>query len=248
MPPPRGMRPGRVCDVDRLAARVGGEQLQALPASVRTHGIGACMVEATDEERQGLRRRSVLVLAAAGIDPSHPGVLRGVVDDFARQAQRCSAGNPRQRLRHRVQPRLVAAHARPREHPAARDCRRPVRSRSAPAARSRWRARARAATGATAAGVAARRPRLDGASANEPCAAIFGTPPISVSACFIAFAAQRRRRGLGDTCLDNRRPTSVHGHRPPVLRLRARCRGCEAVIETVRRDRGTAAQRGKSRP
>jgi hypothetical protein len=242
------MRPGRVCDVDRLAARVGGEQLQALPASVRTHGIGACMVEATDEERQGLRRRSVLVLAAAGIDPSHPGVLRGVVDDFARQAQRCSAGNPRQRLRHRVQPRLVAAHARPREHPAARDCRRPVRSRSAPAARSRWRARARAATGATAAGVAARRPRLDGASANEPCAALFGTPPISVSACFIAFAAQRRRRGLGDTCLDNRRPTSVHGHRPPVLRLRARCRGCEAVIETVRRDRGTAAQRGKSRP
>jgi hypothetical protein len=244
------MRPGRVCDVDRLAARVGGEQLQALPASVRTHGIGACMVEATDEERQGLRRRSVLVLAAAGIDPSHPGVLRGVVDDFARQAQRCSAGNPRQRLRHRVQPRLVAAHARPREHPAARDCRRPVRSRSAPAARSRWRARARArtATGATAACVAARRPRLDGASANEPCAAIFGTPPISVSACFIAFAAQRRRRGLGDTCLDNRRPTSVHGHRPPVLRLRARCRGCEAVIETVRRDRGTAAQRGKSRP
>jgi hypothetical protein len=248
MPPPRGMRPGRVCDVDRLAGRVGGEQLQALPASMRTHGIGACMVEATYEERQGLRRRSVLVLAAAGIEPSHPGVLRGVVDDFARQAQRCSAGDPRQRLRHCVQPRLVAAHARPREHPAARDCRPPVRSRSAPAARSRWRARARAATGAAAAGVAARRHRVDGASANEPCAAIFGTPSISVSACFIAFAAQRRRRGLGDTCLGNRRPTSVHGHRPSVLRLRARCRGCEAVIEAVHRDRGTAAQRGKSRP
>ena len=39
--PPRGMRPGRIRDVDRLAARVGGEHVQALPASVRTDGIGA---------------------------------------------------------------------------------------------------------------------------------------------------------------------------------------------------------------
>ena len=245
MPPPRGMRPGRIRDVDRLAARVGGERVQALPASVRTDGIGACMVEAADEEREGLRRRSVPVLAAAGVEPSCPGVLRGVVDDFARQAQRRSAGDPRQRLRHRVQPHLVAAHARPREHPAARDGRSPVRRRSVPAARRRL--RARAATSATAARVAARRHRVDGAAANEPCATPCGALSIASSACFIAFAAQRRRRGLGNACLSNRRPTSVHGHRPPVLRLRARCRGCEAGIEAVRGDRGTAAQRGKPR-
>jgi len=216
--------------------------VQALAASVRTDGIGACVVEAADEERKRLRRRSVPVLAAAGVEPSCPGVLRGVVDDFARQVQRRGAGDPRQRLRHLVQRHLVAAHARPREPPAARDGRSPVRRRSVPAARRRL--RARAATGATAAGVAARRHTVDGAAANEPCAIPCGALTIASSAGFIAFAAQRRRRGLGDACLGNRRPTSVRGHRPPVRHLRARCGGCEAGIEAVH---GGSWHRGAAR-
>jgi hypothetical protein len=225
MPPPRDTYLGRFRDAERLGARVCGEQVPKLSAAMRTHGIGAYVAEDADEERNRVHRQCLLSLAVAGLEPSHPGFLGGVVDDFARQARCRGSGDARKLVRDRAQPRLVGAHARPRMHTATNFWWPPVRCRIRLAAHKSRRAHTTAS--ATAACAAMRRRRIDPAPTRWPCAAQSRTPSFSSIAGGIVLSSRLWPQGLCVACLGNQTPASPYRGQRTITRLHAQAIGAD---------------------